>query len=848
VDTFLASMSSLSALRAPGGSSSLAVSTQTAFICPSPLVYYNNESNVPAYHTIVAANDYCAVPCPTIEYTSKQWHVENNVVTILVIISFSLCFLVFLSHITEFYKYYIRIMFIGGFLVNSFIIGIFVILNRNDSIICDGAVYYVESGPFCVFQAAATVWTFIWTNTWSAILAYDTFLHVSLLSKPGSEFFARMKYTVIAVAISSIVTAVPLISGNLGFDPDANIPICLYMISKSPEVFWFSFVVPFYLLLLVSLILTILCAWRVHKVFITSSHYKTAVARSKSYNRVSSQNAIYTPLVTSDNNAGYSSASNNNSEAGIEPGSDASSVVNTIVSNTNYNANYNILPPNRDIESNPAVGGIPSNNLADGASDNNLQAVAEVESEASSSIFASNSASDLNAADIQSVLGMLKNSSFDVLNNSFCYTPGMETESNNNEHGGLNAPLLGSNSSATRSDNNTTKASSSNAVHVTPKVTPSLIKPSTSKLDIPALHSDEPGDDTNNSVTPMNASNRYSAFRGFPHTPNASRHAPPTFLQSVWQSLNFFDKDNNTSNNTSNNNSRNRTVSNVSWHSEEEARLYGNDEDDDEDDNEAETSQQIHRQFFPRHGKRGSKHSPKRNGRRQHQGNIKNSDYRKSQQSNASQDEDDIEGHVGVVGWICCCLCCRSTTEEDVNNVNSSSMSSSLSSYDNKNVLSSPRTSKRTSTDKQLEAAYLLSAIWNYNGRSILFVIVFCLTTIIVFPLDFDLFFVEFDEFRASSGSFVNCLVNASTHCSDQSAEGVQLCANQQCGTRPSDTPDLAQVKMLLRCVYLGLIFALVADAGAALLRGCIRDLAFYHLWIFGTDVHEILSLYSPFL
>jgi hypothetical protein len=828
----------------------------SSFICPSPLVYYSNATKAPTYHTILAANDYCAVPCPTIEYSPREWDTINKVVSILVIISFCSCLLVFLSHVTEFYKYYIRLMFIGGFLVNSLVIGLFVLLNQHDNIVCDGDVFYVETGPLCVFQAAATIWSFIWTNTWSAILAYDTLLHVSLLSKPGSEFFARVKYTVIAVAISTTVVAVPLFTGNLGFDPDANVPICLFMVSRSPEIFWFSFVVPFYLLLLSSLVLTVLVAWRVHKVFILSRHYKTALSTRKH-----ADSAIYTPMHTSErgdsDNADEGGAFGHQSESHSCNGVDDRHGIAHPSRNSSHRQHSQLSSSLNGLREHDDPLNVRSEHF-DGRKhahpplhptthvNSHMQLVHEG-SEADSSL-ARDSESGLNAADI---ISHMAGNSFD-LNNSFCFSPSNEnTDADASAHDSFPVAEGDGDQRNGKDDMWTLK---------TPLLpSKELENENEAGASIEQRHEDDAAF-TEEGYTPVD---RYSDFQGVPHTPTSNRHQQQaSFWQTLWQSLTMTHSLNHGAAGTTPKYSSGTTSGYNSAPSSNRNSLRGNrmmSGANSEESSDYLADSQVLK--VGRHQIRS--HSSAYNSRINKNRNSRSGQMGHTwQSSSGSQSSDKIDGHMGVIGWCCCCLCCsgmgrddiRCGQEEDTQRLTSNKLlhhtSTASAAASAHGARPNRLVSTTTNSNKQLEAAYLLSAIWNYNGRSILFVIVFCLTTLLVFPLDFDLFFIKFDEFRASSSTFVDCLVNASTYCVDQSVAGVQLCADERCGTRPSHRPNLAQVpnSLLASTEISSLFFYFVLDVGPSLLCSCVRNSAFDYLWLLRTDLHEIFICHTGLL
>ena len=192
----------------------------SGFICPFPLVSYN-ISDLPAYSTVYDAYaGSCAVPCPSIDFKPSEWITTVNITLILSAISTLASFVVLIAHLTEFRRFFIRVMFIGGFFSNSLIITIFLFSNRSNKITCAGGSedtgypFFVEKGAFCVFQAAASIWFFLWTQTWSAILAYDTYLHVFLFHREFNMKMLRQRYTAVALGLPSAITAIPLALGT----------------------------------------------------------------------------------------------------------------------------------------------------------------------------------------------------------------------------------------------------------------------------------------------------------------------------------------------------------------------------------------------------------------------------------------------------------------------------------------------------------------------------------------------------------------------------------------------------------------------------------------------------------
>lgn len=163
------------------------------------------------------------------------------------------------------------------------------IKHRDNNIVCNGSTHYVKHKGLCVAQAFCTIFFLLWTEVWAAILALDTFLHISSWVKLTDINSLHRKYTIAAIIISTVPCIIPLAIGNLGFDPYANIPICLFLSldngNTTSKFFWGVFFWPFYLFLLVTIIFTVYGAIKLHKIFVTSNAY----FRNKN-NNISSNN------------------------------------------------------------------------------------------------------------------------------------------------------------------------------------------------------------------------------------------------------------------------------------------------------------------------------------------------------------------------------------------------------------------------------------------------------------------------------------------------------------------------------------------------------------------------------
>lgn len=242
------------------------------FICPLPLVLTDGPSDT----TIWAYEPgNCAVPCPSIAYEDDEW--DGNVILYRTVsfVSLILSLLVFINHMCQFSpRKYIRIMFIGGFLFASFILTIFLHKNKHSEVICNTNAHYVESAPLCVFQAAAYIFSVCWIISWSCIFAWDVYSQVRnnfSISYMANRMSYNMRFTLLAFLFSSIVTILPLSAGNLGFDPKANMPICLYLVSDDSSYFWLTFFLPLVVMVVVCNVIGFATVVEIQRIYVISS-------------------------------------------------------------------------------------------------------------------------------------------------------------------------------------------------------------------------------------------------------------------------------------------------------------------------------------------------------------------------------------------------------------------------------------------------------------------------------------------------------------------------------------------------------------------------------------------------
>jgi len=160
-------------------------------------------------------------------------------------------------------------MFISGFFFNGLVLSIFFITNGIDySVTCDTNAHYIEKGPLCLFQAAFLIFLYIWVEIWSLIFAYDMYLHISSSVTAYDIPTLRYRYMLVAVTLSCVITAIPVFANNIGFDPEANVPFCMYMLSENKNYFWYIFMLPLMALLILATGYAIMGTVRMNEIFV----------------------------------------------------------------------------------------------------------------------------------------------------------------------------------------------------------------------------------------------------------------------------------------------------------------------------------------------------------------------------------------------------------------------------------------------------------------------------------------------------------------------------------------------------------------------------------------------------
>lgn len=236
-------------------------------ICPEPLATATSSEH---YTWYVYGN--CTVPCPTIEYTEYEWNAMVSLLRILSTIALVLSFFSLSSHLYNFDKYFIQCMFIGGFFVESLATVIFLYANGGNAIVCDGSSHFIERSTLCIIQAAVLIFSMLWVEVWSVIFMYDLYINITSVVTKARKAKNRYIYVAIATIISTALTMVPIVENNLGFDPEANIPFCLYMISETDVYFWYTLFLPLVTLIFISITYAILVAIRMNQIFVMNNN------------------------------------------------------------------------------------------------------------------------------------------------------------------------------------------------------------------------------------------------------------------------------------------------------------------------------------------------------------------------------------------------------------------------------------------------------------------------------------------------------------------------------------------------------------------------------------------------
>ena len=107
-----------------------------------------------------------------------------------------------------------------------------------------------------------------------------------------------------------------------------------------------------------------------------------------------------------------------------------------------------------------------------------------------------------------------------------------------------------------------------------------------------------------------------------------------------------------------------------------------------------------------------------------------------------------------------------------------------------------PLASTRGVTALSVTASTLHSA-WALHGRSIIFVLIFSLSTLYVAPVLFDIYYLKFGETEHAVEEFIGCLIEAASLCNTEplTQAAIDQCAEDACGTHPDPRPNKPLVR-----------------------------------------------------
>ena len=259
----------------------------SSLLCPSPLVSVPFGTAGEGSILYVDPDDCdCAIPCPQLIYSDSEWSSFKDSLFTGSLVSMIAALFVLTTHCGSKRRYFLRLMFIAGFFLNSMVVLAFSAMNhKRDEVVCgpDGAEF-MQRAPLCVFQGAATIWAFTWIEYWSVVLSFDSYMMVSHRAtsfRQGGHFGERNDnkmnwyYTFGAFAVCTIFTSIPLGAHNFGFDPMQNIPLCLFIFSSESSYFWSCFIVPLVIMVSLCCFFSILGMIQMHTIFVNSNHHYT---------------------------------------------------------------------------------------------------------------------------------------------------------------------------------------------------------------------------------------------------------------------------------------------------------------------------------------------------------------------------------------------------------------------------------------------------------------------------------------------------------------------------------------------------------------------------------------------
>ena len=93
--------------------------------------------------------------------------------------------------------------------------------------------------------------------------------------------------------------------------------------------------------------------------------------------------------------------------------------------------------------------------------------------------------------------------------------------------------------------------------------------------------------------------------------------------------------------------------------------------------------------------------------------------------------------------------------------------------------------------------SYLIGVLFcqcRYNGRSIIFIVSFCVSTLYIAIMLFILNKVDYEKYVDGTEDYAECLIEASARSPIQTQEACDEFAQQECGQYPSVRPDKIKV------------------------------------------------------
>lgn len=176
-------------------------------------------------------------------------------------------------------------MFITGFCASSIVTTMFLFANSDNSVTCHGRAHFVEQSEICVIQAFCLVFCFAWVVSWSVIFSLDVYYQVVSLSLSYDSSQYHLQYTLAAALVSLTMAVIPFAAGNLGFDPEANIPICFYLISHNENFFWYTFFAPMGIMIAACTVITIVGLYKIQRIYTNSRVYDDFIRQQRHQDR-----------------------------------------------------------------------------------------------------------------------------------------------------------------------------------------------------------------------------------------------------------------------------------------------------------------------------------------------------------------------------------------------------------------------------------------------------------------------------------------------------------------------------------------------------------------------------------